>query len=564
MKSFDWESIKSNPDVRDLYEELTDFYDNNCDKTCEAVLPYSKYAMFRRNGNRSVFEKDYFLRRKRLVAETILYLAKAREIDIDTIQDLIWAICDEYAWALPAHLHVADDDFSRRTTIDLFSSDTAYMLSEISLLLKDHLDAEVSERIKAEIEKRLVEPFIQRAFGWETIHTNWAAVCACFTGCTFINLFPEKLPLILPRIHAAMQSFLEGFLEDGACQEGVSYWFYGFGRFCQFYDCFSAVDPSALKIFEDEKVKNIALFYQRACLEDAVAMTFADCQPQALYEADVLFFLRSVYGDEIKIPPLCYRRKGVISIYPLTRGFARFDLTKIEKDIANFSYYFPKSQIYVHKKDAYSFAAKGGYNEEPHNHNDIGSFLTVVNGEQILCDIGVGTYDRDYFDNSVRFNLLGNGSQGHSVPIIDGKYQQFGREYTARDVSYENGVFSMDIAGAYDGLDGRIVREFKIAETGFILTDTYDLKDRPQSIVERFVSYQKPEIEEGCLCWDGLKMYFDAKNYKPSVSSEKYRNNFKGVFDVWLIDLEAVHPQNDSVFQSKIVICKGEGSKPSC
>lgn len=555
MTEFDWKIIKTNPDYQELYEELTDFYDAECDRDCEEVLPYSKYAMFQRDGNRSVFEKVYFSRRDRLVIETILHLAEGRTIDIDKIQDLIWAVCDEYTWALPAHLSSANDDTSRRTMIDLFSSETAYTLSEIYILLKNKLDAVVAERIKSEIEKRLVEPFIQNTYWWETIHTNWAAVCACFTGCTFINLFPDKLPLVLPRIKAAMQSFLDGFLDDGACLEGVSYWFYGFGRFCQFYDCLSAIDPSALYIFQDEKIKNIALFYQRACLENAVAMTFADCQPQALYNMDLMFFLKTVYGDCIKIPPVRYRRKGVKNIYALTRTFVRFDITKIEKDITNFEHYFPKSQIYVHKKDAYSFAIKGGYNNEPHNHNDIGSFLIVVNGEQVLCDIGVGTYDRNYFDDRVRYCILGNGSQGHSVPIVNGKYQQFGHEYAARDVSYENGVFSMDIAAAY-ALEGKIIRNFEVSETNLTLTDIYHLKDGPQSIIERFVSYQKPEIGKGCLCWDGLKMYFDAENYKPSVSNAKYRNNFKGEFDVWLIDLEAIHPRKDMVFQSKIKICK--------
>ena len=35
--------------------------------------------------------------------------------------------------------------------------------------------------------------------------------------------------------------------------------------------------------------------------------------------------------------------------------------------------YFPNSQWYISRKQKFSFIAKGGHNDEAHNHNDIGS-----------------------------------------------------------------------------------------------------------------------------------------------------------------------------------------------
>ena len=39
-------------------------------------------------------------------------------------------------------------------------------------------------------------------------------------------------------------------------------------------------------------------------------------------------------------------------------------------------------------KDNTALVAKGGNNDEPHNHNDVGSFLYLADGEALLEDLG--------------------------------------------------------------------------------------------------------------------------------------------------------------------------------
>ena len=69
---------------------------------------------------------------------------------------------------------------------------------------------------------------------------------------------------------------------------------------------------------------------------------------------------------------------------------------------------------------------KGGYNDEPHNHNDVGSFMIVAKNDGIpIADLGVGIYRKETFDPELRYTLLNNASFGHSVPIINGKYQKY-------------------------------------------------------------------------------------------------------------------------------------------
>jgi hypothetical protein len=88
--------------------------------------------------------------------------------------------------------------------------------------------------------------------------------------------------------------------------------------------------------------------------------------------------------------------------------------------------YLPDAQWYMVRKPNYSFAAKGGHNEEGHNHNDVGNFVLATDNGQMIADMGAMEYTAKCF-SSERYTLLQNSSRGHSVPIIDGKEQGSGR-----------------------------------------------------------------------------------------------------------------------------------------
>ena len=282
MEQFCWNKARVNPDVKELLEEA-EALQRDFGTAEEKVLSYSKYRKFQLTGNRSEYEQEYFNRRLRLALRVIFYLIDEKEEDLEAVQDIIWAICGEYAWSVPAHISREKNSGGRVTFVDLFASETAFTLAEISAVLGDKLDEQIKERIRYEVERRVAAPFLQRTFWWEKAKHNWASVCAGYVGGTFLYLFPELFERVRGRIEGAMESFLSGFSDDGACLEGVSYWNYGFGMFCFYYELLGEREPEALKIFQREKVRQIALFYQRACLDDAIAVTFADCQPEARY-----------------------------------------------------------------------------------------------------------------------------------------------------------------------------------------------------------------------------------------------------------------------------------------
>ena len=93
--------------------------------------------------------------------------------------------------------------------------------------------------------------------------------------------------------------------------------------------------------------------------------------------------------------------------------------------------WYPETEFcYVRNKKAF-FAAKGGYNDESHNHNDAGSFSLWVNNMPVIIDAGVGTYTRQTF-SSERYTIWTMQSNYHNLPMINGVPQKYGRQYKVR------------------------------------------------------------------------------------------------------------------------------------
>jgi hypothetical protein len=97
-------------------------------------------------------------------------------------------------------------------------------------------------------------------------------------------------------------------------------------------------------------------------------------------------------------------------------------------------------------------AAKGGHNDESHNHNDIGNFIIYNDGKPLIVDIGVETYTAKTFSDR-RYEIWTMQSVYHNLPTIDGVMQQAGQEFQAREARFwkdgEDINFSLDIASAY-------------------------------------------------------------------------------------------------------------------
>ena len=262
-------AIPHNPLLKPYLQEITD-YAEKCRGTAIPALPYSRFKLYHETGDRFQYEDSevgYFPRRGRIAAFGVLAWLYEREEDIHELEDIIWAICDEYTWSLPAH--VESDAFTTRLEndaymVDLFAAETAQTLAEICFLMGDKLAPIVRLRVERLISERVFDRVLTHDFGWMTATHNWAAVCAGSVGMAAIYAIEdnERLAAVLARLLPAMDSFLSGFSEDGACLEGIGYWRYGFSYFTEFAELLERRTAGKICLFDDPRVEKIAAFQQ--------------------------------------------------------------------------------------------------------------------------------------------------------------------------------------------------------------------------------------------------------------------------------------------------------------
>lgn len=164
----------------------------------------------------------------------------------------------------------------------------------------------------------------------------------------------------------------------------------------------------------------------------------------------------------------------------------------------------------------------------------------------MLTDIGSGIYTKQYFSNQ-RYELLHTSSRGHSVPIVNGAYQRAGTEFKAKGAKYEDGVFSMDISGAY-GLDElrSFKRNFSFDEDMLIITDEVSFAG-DCTVTERFVATAEPIIENGCIILGDTVMTYDKVFGNPTVKKDI---NEKDGEEIYFIDF--VLPRGTKLFKISV------------
>lgn len=460
------------------------------DQPIEA-LPYSKFKLFQETGSRVEFEADYIAHRRRMNVFAVMTLAEPENPRwLSELEDILWAICDEYAWALPAHIPADQPARDAVRNLDLFHNETAGALAEILELTRDRLHVEVRDRIEYEIRRRTILPFLAHAHK-DYGKNNWAAVCACGSATVTMRLGShEEAMAAIAHADELMGDFLDSYYDDGCCLEGPLYWNYGFGYFCFYADMVRDYTNGEHDWFKNPKIRTIAEFRNKFYLHDQFVLPFADASHELYMHAGLAHFLAKEY-DTIALPDehfeLLFDDDPRQRTMELLRDLYWFDPElKPNKLPENVSWDLPDAQWCIRKEGALVFAAKGGHNDEPHNHNDVGSFLLFDNGRFILDDLGWPEYDKWYFTEKRR-EYLCSGSHGHNLPIIGGEAQKDGREATCSILEWTDTEFVLDLTAAY-GIPGVTVQRACTFRDGKLqIKDTFTgCKD--QVITERFVT----------------------------------------------------------------------------
>ena len=428
---------------------------------CELpALREEDFFLFQRTGNRLVYENAYFGRRKYLTVFGILAEFGKRQEDIDTLSAVMESVCEERFWALPAHV---DFNALDETTIDLFAAETAQTLAELLTIFPDVLPKELVEKAQNEIMRRVLVPFCSSTVPyswWETDRCNWSAVCAGCVGMTAIymdrmgRLPKEWKEPCLRRVCDAMQCYLDGMEGDGACTEGLGYFSYGMSYYTAFAELLYEESRHTIDLMARPKCGRIAAFQEKCYFGGGVSVSFSDGSSRERFLPGLTAFLAYKF-EGIRTPDYaaargleqdaCYRW---LTNERNIRWLIRYG-GRTKKSAQEPSYELLSSAQWMICKDGTGngIAAKGGHNDENHNHNDVGHFLCVFRGEMLLTDLGAGEYTKDYFSDK-RYDILCNRSLGHSVPLINDCEQCAGREYHAERFVWEEAARMLRISFA--------------------------------------------------------------------------------------------------------------------
>jgi hypothetical protein len=492
------------------------------------ALSATSFMEFTRTGNRTNYEELYFNKRRAINALVIAECIENNGRFMDAIINGIFSLCEESAWQLPAH-----NSYTRDTpqlilpdatlpVLDLFSCETGSLLAMVKYLLSERLN-EISpfivKRMEHELHTRIITPYLTCHFWWmgngDEPMCNWTIWC---TQNILITAFLSDLSLedknaIFLNACQSVDYFLKEYGEDGCCDEGAQY--YRHAGLCLFntLEVLNAVSDNHFSpLYQEEKIKNIALYIINVHVSDEYYINFADCSPIA-GRAGVREFL---FGKRINNIPLM---KFAAMDYKSTKDtllsleinlFYRVQAAFTDALISSYNtsgtiqyndlFYSSVGLFKVHDA-ATCLAVKAGDNDDSHNHNDTGSFTIYKNKKPMFIDIGVESYSKKTFSPQ-RYEIWTMQSSFHNLPEIDNTMQMNGPDYRAVDVKTyfddKSASISMNIAPAYpiEGLEyyNRTITLNK--NKNIILEDSWS---GCNNVVLNLLTYDKPVIHNTIL-----------------------------------------------------------------
>ncbi|WP_069998965.1 heparinase II/III domain-containing protein [Cellulosilyticum sp. I15G10I2] len=517
-------------------------------------LPFRRFIDFLQNGNRINYETLFFESKKELHTLVLAEVIERKDRFIEAIEERLWSWCNEYSWELPAHVPLTREDIAKAGVeadedIALFAAETGFYFAEILSLLKDKLHPLLVYRIEKEIDRRIIDSYEKRTFRWEDWQMNWSSVCAGAIGCTAIYTVKDgpRLAKFLHRIIGSMDAYIEGFDKDGVTTEGLGYWQYGFSFYIYFAQLLKERTCGRVDLmYRDSKIKKIAELPRYLQFPNQETINFSDTPGDKWPgEYGILNYLTKTFEGESYIFPQenSISRDHTSKWALMVRNvFWSLDFVpSVSQSIKTGDYFFEESQWFIsrtvdQKGRFCAFAVKGGHNDEPHNHNDLGHFILHCHGETIFCDLGAPEYVRDFFSKK-RYEFLHASSKGHSVPVINNTYQIAGKEHRSYVVveaaKHESAMMQLDLKEAYlsPQLD-KYHRTFNWQAEGLVLNliDTFKFTNEGNRVEEVFITHlDAAQVKPGQVKISGNQL--DAYiSFDPQATCEiireKYRNHF--------------------------------------
>lgn len=504
------------------------------------TLPFTLFAEFRTNGNRTRYEKVCFAKRRQLAALVMAETVEGRGRFLGDIINGLGSLCEETWWGIPAH-YGKMFPVAETQTVDLFNAETAGLVALARYMLAQQLDSVMPGlcgRIDAEVTRRMLVPALSEDYWWKRAGMNWNPwICSNWLTCILICEKDRTRQLEgVAQIMRAMDAFIAAYPEDGGCDEGAGYWD---RAAASLFECMRLLDIATSHRADmlTPKVRAMMTYIYKMYIGNGYCVNFADAHsnrmqaqpdivlPMALWldddvmkgfgaylaEANAIYDSAAAYGASGNFPALgreLFMLKDIRRMMTLTAA-----------EPAPESVWLPDLQIMTARRGGVYAAMKGGNNDESHNHNDVGNFIVYASGEPLFIDIGVGEYTSKTFSGE-RYAIWTMQSQYHNLPLINGTAQKDGKEYKAEVVSRGRHSLTLDIAGAYPppAAVKRWYRTLGIKGNVVEVAEDYELDEyRSPSKIVLMTTGQPALAKPGVLSVGSHRVEYDAESMEPTV-----------------------------------------------
>ena len=441
-------------------------------------IPDELFAEYRENGNRANYEGRSFNIRRQFAALVLAEIMEHKGRFTADINRGFHYFINETWWGIPAHYPLDQPDTNNQV-VDLFNAETACMLAWTIYMLKDELENHergITEQIRKEIQRRFLTPALTINYDWKKCTSNWNPwICSNWLTCVLLcEDNREKQMNAISQILTCLDTFIDGNPDDGGCDEGVYYWDRAAGSLIESLILLDIATNGSLNLSQTTKIQAMGSFVSKMYIGNGKFVNFADSYETFLPHTNILFlagwylknstllsFAAKIARDKnfLNHPSVLFNESGN---YPTLGRELLFlshfqDFVKQETaEPVTLSEWLPNLQVCSIQSDTNTsnlfLAAKGGHNDENHNHNDVGNFIVYKDSEPLIIDIGLGTYTAQTF-SSKRYELFNCRSSYHNVPLINGIEQRDGKQYRSKNIKYSNkkrnATLSLDISGAY-------------------------------------------------------------------------------------------------------------------
>lgn len=552
------------------------------------IIKATDYLAFERTGDRGAMQLPNGKNLAALSSLILAELAEGKGRFLDQIINGMWLQTERTTWVYSAHEYRQATGRAlpdrRDVFIDLATQRVGHIVAIGLYFLEDEfdkVDPSISAAIRYKLKEQVFDPYFDktkwRSQSWIGFPTepdgglcywenwnpvnNWNVWCNCNVADIFLFAQKDRKQLFkgLELAVASVDNYLDFVDMDGACNEGPAYWEHASGCLFQFIHRMNDITGGKFGCWDDSQVRNLFTYISRVNLGDGWAANFSDGTARSTGSANLIFHLGkesgiremadyAVYLDSymedsgrVKLSshlPDVLEQLRYLPDYEKAMTEAKRecggDVTvlrhRMRASIPAVTWYEGTQHIIMKHPSGVELAAKGGHNEESHNHNDVGNVILFADEMPVLMDVGPTTYMRQTFNRKERYTIWSMRSEWHNVPVINGVPQHDGAQYKASKSTADTKKFrfSTEISGAYEkeAACRNWTRTVSVGKRTVSISDKYELESRKAPDEEHFmVRGEVRKVKEGVMSleyvsYDGKRSGRAEMRYSPNLKAE--------------------------------------------